>query len=388
MMPRSLKIIMKRLFSFLLLSLITFSSFLALSPAANAAIFDSDDILKITQKLPDDLYAAGRVIGIEQTVNGDVLAAGAVIEIDGSVLGDVMLAGANIVLNGNVSDDARIAGHNIEIHGKVQGDLLVGGGRVLISDSSTIFGDVHVGAGELIIQGRVKGKVVGGVGSISIEGKVEKDVELTVDQDIDIHKQGFINGNLNYASWKPLGIPKERIGGELIYSKIQGEKETPDKVMHVVQGLIFMILSFLILGTVVVKLAPKYSLNVTKTLQTRFWVNLLTGIVWAIVVPIVAVLLCITFIGLPLGLVLFATYGIVAVSAYVLAGYWIGVKIYKSKESTFWITTGQLVIGLVIISLLWNVPLVGWIIALVIFLASIGAMINTARGEKTPKKKR
>ena len=351
-----------------------------------AATFESGDTISITAKLLDDIYVAGGEIGIQGVVNGDIIGAGGSIVIEKDVLNDINIAGGKIVINGNVSDDVRIAGGNIEINGKVGDDLIVAGGKVIIGPNAIIKGNVHVGAGELVVKGKVNGKIDGKVGSLYIQGQIDKDVEISIDQNLKISDQGFIRGNLNYSSWKPIGIPKERIGGELIYSKIFSEKNPQQHMRNQAQKGIFVILAFLILGAVLIKLAPKYSKNVIEAYKQYFWKNLLVGIIWLIFAPILAFFLCITIIGIPLAIITFAIYVIMIITAYTLAAFWIGNIIYKPKKLTTWNKLGQLLLGLITISLLWWIPVVGWLIVPILFISSTGALINVIRG-KVPKSK-
>ncbi|MCK5346611.1 MAG: hypothetical protein KAR20_24545, partial [Candidatus Heimdallarchaeota archaeon] len=234
----------------------------------------------------------------------------------------------------------------------------------------------------------VRGKIMGNVGLIKIEGRVDKDVEVTIDQELEFIGEGFIRGNLNYSAWKPLGIPKERIGGELIYSKIVTKENSQKHMRDKAQGTIFTIFAFLILGAVIIKLTPKYHENVINSCRKYFWKNLLAGIIWLILAPAIGVLLCITIIGIPLAIVVFALYAIIIVVAYSLSALWIGTGIYKPKRLTPWTKFGQLLLGLAIISLIWWIPMAGWLIVFVLLTSSIGAMINVVRGGKMVKKTR
>jgi hypothetical protein len=359
---------------------------LSVAPINAAAIFESGDTVSLTAKLLDDIYVAGGEISIQGVVNGDMIGAGGSMIIEKDVLNDINAAGGNIIINGNVSDDVRLAGGNIEVNGRVGDDLIVAGGKVVIGPNAIIRGNVHVGAGELIVKGRVNGRIDGKVGSLDIQGRVDKDVEVSIEQNLKISDQGFIRGNLNYSSWKPIGVPKERIGGELVYSKIFSEKNPQQYMRNQVQKRIFIVLAFLILGIVLMKLAPKYSKNVVETYKPYFWKNLLVGIIWLILAPIVTTILLVTVIGIPLAIVILATYLIIAIAAYTLAALWIGSIIYKPKRSTAWNKLGQLLLGLIGISLLCYVPAVGWLIILILFVTGTGAMLNVAR-ERVPKKK-
>lgn len=358
-------------------------------PETQGATFQSGDSLLLTTRLADDLYATARTLAVKGKISGDVVAAAASFETADSITGDLIVAANNISITGTVGDDVRAAGSNIDIAGDIGDDLIVMGGRVVIGENSYIGGDIHATVGELIVKGFVKGNIQGRVGSLTIEGKVEKNVEIMVDKNLVITGQGFVKGDVNYSSWKPLGIAKERIGGELIFSKGLSEKTMKEMVKEKAQSSVFVIVALFVLGFVTMKFAPKLSTKTLTTCRVNFWKNLVIGILWIVLIPVLSVLLMITVIGIPLALLLLALYAIIILFALPTSAMLIGSTLFRPFEPKPWECLGQLLIGLIILCLLWNIPVIGWITVTLFIISSSGAVLLSLRnseGKREQKK--
>ncbi len=355
-------------------------------PQIQGATFQSGDSLLLTTRLADDLYATARTLGIKGKISGDVVAAAVSFETADSITGDLIVAANNISITGTVGDDVRAAGSNIDIVGDIGDDLIVMGGRVVIGENSYIGGDIHATVGELIVKGFVKGNIRGRVGTLTIEGKVEKNVEVMVDTSLDIIGQGFVKGDVNYSSWKPLGIAKERIGGELIFSKGLNEKTVKEMVKEKAQSSVFIILALFVLGFFITKFAPKLNARTLTACRANFWKNLVIGIFWTVLIPALSVLLMITIIGIPLALLLLALYAMIMLFALPTSALLIGSTMFRPFEAKPWERLAQLLIGLVVLCLLWNIPVIGWITVTLLILSSSGAVLLSLRNSESIRK--
>jgi len=96
-----------------------------------------------------------------------------------------------------------------------------------------------------------------------------------------------------------------------------------------------------------------------------------------IAIPLIAMILMITVIGLPLGLIVLFTYIVILYISKIFVGLAIGRSIvtYVKKEisSPYW----HLVVGLIIIVFATRLPLVGFLISLIVILTGLGALFMT-----------
>jgi len=137
------------------------------------------------------------------------------------------------------------------------------------------------------------------------------------------------------------------------------------------------VITILLLGILAIIFLPNQVKLVTSTMAKAFWKSVGWGILSLILIPLIIILLFITLIGFPIGILLliayiFAIY-IAGIFSSVVIGHWILKKIGKPDISLIW----ALLIGFLVYKLLSWVPFVGWVFTLIVFLWAFGALVST-----------
>lgn len=326
----------------------------------------SGDIVTVNsgEVIDGDLYIAGKTIIIDSTINGDLIAAGRTIIVNGLVNGSIIAAGETVNINSEVTHAVRVMGRTLNISGTIGGDLLVAGEEFSMASTSEIGGDLLLGAGSAFIDGLIKGDINSGINSLTIASTAS------------------IQGKLNYISENEANIqPGAQIKG-IINHKLP---DLPDvkKGLEACR-LWWIVLGFLmtlVLGIIIVLLAPIRVKAVTESIHTHPWASLGWGVVILIVTPIAALIVCITIIGLPLGLIALALYAIAIYITQIFVGLFIGQLIIGAfkKVETRAALVGSLALGLAILGLLRLIPLVGFFFGLVTVLFGLGAIFVSKR---------
>jgi len=345
--------------SLLVILLMTFTAVLVL--AFNAR---SGDIVTIAsgEVIDGDLYVAGGTIIIDSTINGDLIAAGRTIMVNGTVNGSIIAAGQTININGEVSHAVRIIGETLNIGGTIGRDLLVAGREFSMTSTSEIGGDLLLGAGTARIDGLIKGDMNSGVNSLTITSTAN------------------IQGKLNYISGKEANIQS----GAQIRGTITHKLPDVKKGQEAGIGLWWIVIGFLmalVLGIIVVLLAPRRVKAVTESIRTHPWASLGWGAIILVATPIVALIVCITVIGLPLGLIALVLYAIAIYLTQLFVGLLIGQLIIGTfrRVETKAALVGALALGLAILRLLRLIPFVGFFFGLVTVLFGLGAILVSER---------
>ena len=345
--------------SLLVILLMTFTAVLVL--AFNAR---SGDIVTIAsgEVIDGDLYVAGGTIIIDSTINGDLIAAGRTIMVNGTVNGSIIAAGQTININGEVSHAVRIIGETLNIGGTIGRDLLVAGREFSMTSTSEIGGDLLLGAGTARIDGLIKGDMNSGVNSLTITSTAN------------------IQGKLNYISGKEANIQS----GAQIRGTITHKLPDVKKGQEAGIGLWWIVIGFLmalVLGIIVVLLAPRRVKAVTESIRTHPWASLGWGAIILVAAPIVALIVCITVIGLPLGLIALVLYAIAIYLTQLFVGLLIGQLIIGAfrRVETKAALVGALALGLAILRLLRLIPFVGFFFGLVTVLFGLGAILVSER---------
>ena len=332
----------------------------------------------------DDLYVGAGTVTIDGTINGDLWAAGSKIIVNGIVTGSVMAVGQTIDISGDVGHAVRVAGTTISIRGNVDGDLMVAGGDVNIASTAEVKGDVPLGAGNVRIDGLIEGDIKGGGGEVTISNGVEGDVELKVES-LTILSTADIGGDLSYTSEDKADIRSGAQIGGVTTHKLPSVKEEPSIPfpLTLFSGIVKIIgfLMALITGLVIILIAPRRLTSIAEAIRSRPGPSAGWGAIILFLTPIAAIIVCLTIVGIPVGLIALALWGIAIYLAQIPVGLLIGRLIlgrFRAVEGKA-IMVGALALGLLILKLLGLIPYAGFFIGLAIAIFGLGAGVALIR---------
>ncbi|HCW32527.1 MAG: hypothetical protein UT55_C0009G0011 [Candidatus Peregrinibacteria bacterium GW2011_GWE2_39_6] len=300
----------------------------------NAFNYQIGETISTTNSLPDDFYTAAGNLNIKNPVNGDLNALGGKVKIDDTIAGDLFLIAGQAEINGNIQDDARIAGGQIVINGNIGDDLIVRAGKVIINKTAIIGGDVIIRGGIVEINGVVKGNVSARGAKLHLNGEVDGDLNL---RGTTINLRGDVKGNTNVAAIRDISIDQSAVfGGNIVYwqpldknnfkdSSHVGTIQFDPRLRFRVQDLttlgpitsqtylvsrfqlIALLASILILFLIILFTHHPFK-EALKSLNQSWPTNFFYGLLYFIITPLMALLLLISLIGIPLGIVLIGFY--------------------------------------------------------------------------------
>jgi hypothetical protein len=332
-----------------------------------------------------DLYLAGGNIIINGTVNGDIFGVGQSLTINGAVNGGVTFAGQTMTLNGEISHGARLAGASITFNGVIGRDLVIASGEVTISRQSRVSGDLILAVGAAQVEGYVNGSIRGGASSANIADGVGGDVELEVDR-LTITSTADIKGNLTYTSENEADIQSgARVAGTTAH-KLPEVKKPARAFLPVLAGavVIWKVLGFLmilVIGIIIILIAARRTTLMANSIQSNPWQSLGWGALLLFVTPIAAVIVMITVIGLPVGLISLALYGIAVYLSQIPVALLIGRLVIRQNREleSKTLMIGALALGLFILLLLRLIPFIGWLVALLTVVFGLGTLVTAVR---------
>lgn len=344
------------------------------APAAFAADFRTDTTITIGEGevIDDDLYLLGTTITINGTVNGDVFAAGTNVTVNGTVNGNASLAGGSVTIGGAVVRGARVATNDFSMSGSVGEDLLLLGNTTIIDTGASIGRDLILTISTLTLNGAVERRVAGVAESVTLNGSVGAEFDLGAGT-LVITDDASIGGDLTYRSASEAEIAGgAEIGGQITHEKAD-EVDFDTGFWFGIAGLIMTA----VYGTVFLLVFPRLTIAASNQLLERPLMSVGMGIVFLIVVPIVSVLVMITVIGIPLGLITLILYGIALFSAQVFVGMTIGRLIlsFVSDGNRRLIQFFGLLIGLLILYGISFVPYLNSWAPLIIAILGLGGLM-------------
>ena len=340
------------------------------------------------ETVDDDLYVGANTVIIDGTINGDLWAAGSTITVNGVVNGSVMAAGRTVNINGDVGHAVRAGGETIIINGDVSGDVMVAGGDVNIASTARVGGDLLFGAGIARIDGLVMGDIKGGGSEVTISNGVKGNIALKVES-LTILPTANIQGDLTYTCEEEADIQSgAQIGGMTTHNlpevKEKRAKPFPFVLFSGIGGKVTGFIMALIAGLVIILLAPRRLTSIAESIRSRPGASAGWGALILFVTPIAAIIVCITIIGIPVGLIALALWGIAIYLAQIPVGLFIGRWIigrFRGVEGKA-IMVGALALGLVILKLLRLIPYLGFFIGLAVILFGLGAVVVSERGRR------
>lgn len=304
-------------------------------------------------------FVAGKNNLVNKLVVGDLMVAGGQSEISSTIDGDTYVASGQINISGDISGNLIVAGGDITISGNIGRNLIVAGGQVILNNSSSVNGYMLVAGGKVDLQGKFLGPVKVGAGTLSIgngaviNGKLEADVS-----------QSNISQNAQILGTKTINIHEVK------------QPVPPSKNLLIGIGVakyVYGFLSSLVVLLVFIKLLSE----TTKFKKIEFdlsWPILGWGLIILIITPILFLILMTTIIGMPLSFMVLAIYLTVLYLSNIIVAIAVGKLITDKKILKIKNIYLQGIVGLLLLSLLQLVPIIGGLIKFITVILGIGIL--------------
>jgi len=329
-------------------------------------------VLLVLAALPGTVLAqeatpsAGGVIVVEagETLTGDqVLAAGTVL-VEGTVDGDLIVLGGSVTVaeGGVVTGDLTATAGSVVVDGTVAGDLTAAAGSLVVGAGATV-GSVEAGVGEARIAGTVAGdarigadRIVLADGAV-VRGDLTHDRETTVERAAGAQIEGdVVAAELGGAALDGFGVPAWL-------------------------GATYALLANLVLGVALLLVAPALGRRVAGVGTRRAVQSGGVGLLALVGVPVALALIAVTIVGIPFSLAGFLAYALAlwvgfVFGAFVLGTWLLGLADVESPYSR-WLS---LVVGLLVVTVLGLLPLVGFLAEFLVLLVGLGAFLLALRG--------
>ena len=339
---------------------------LSLVPAAFAEVeFGSGSI---SGEHDATVFLAGSDPVSTATVKGILFGAGNTVSAGGESE-YAFIAGNNVALNGDCSRDAFIAGNNVGFAGNVARDLYAAGN--LLTFHGTVGRDFYAG-----------GKM------ISLGGEIGGDVFLDASE-IQLADDLKIGGKLRYNAGANITGPKELISGAETFEETHTDSESDSAVSVSVEtkpsplsklksrlfgavGLLLIAYFFLWLTPLWEKIDGDYTGADFGKYAAAFGIGL--GVLLAL--PIAAIILMITGIGLRPAFVLLCVYIAALIASPIFLGFILGSLLWRKalkQKCNYW---AELPIGIVALRLVTMLPYVSFPISLVSAAFGLGCVVR------------
>jgi len=348
---------------------------LALPPAAGAAEVHHTQV-----------YTLAR----DEVVKNDLIVSAETTRIDGTVEGDLIFFGRSVTVNGHVTGDVIGFGQFVRINGPVDGNVRVFSS--MLSVSSTIGKNVSAFVQHMEFDSRSQagGSMMLFVNDATLEGRVGRDLQGMIHR---VSLNGFVGGNLRMrAEALNIGSAAE-IAGKASYRgprqpnvSPQARLASPMEVQIVHRRPSYLSPRYywhqalgwgaaFVFGLTLLLLLPGIFAEVVRSAR-RYGPSFGFGALVLFATPILAVIACVTIVGLAVGIGTLLLWIVALYSARVFVGAWLG-EILLGPPAGTGAMIGRLAAGLLVLRLLCMVPYVGGLVKLAVGIWGLGALALT-----------
>ena len=262
---------------------------------------------RIEHAIGGDYFTAGKSATITQPIAGDVIAAGKTVDLNAAVGGDAVLAGESVRATNDISQNLYAAGRVVSVSGSISRNARLAGEEVETSPESQVLGNVSVAAKRANINGSIQGYFQAIAERVYINAPVNGDVEVTSGE-LELGPAALIRGHLRYDTREEIKQdPGARILGS-IERAVPSESWTAFSHSNSRAGLWIWTIGLMFLAAVLVAALPRFYSGLEHTLCVKLPLTVLAGIASMIGIPVAAVFMLITLIGIPLGLLTIAAF--------------------------------------------------------------------------------
>ena len=307
---------------------------------------------------------------------GDLAALGVDAEVSRGVGGDVFTAGRNVL----VTDDEKLqnvaaAGANVNIHVKSARNIYAAGGDIDVQADENVKG-VYIAGLSVTLSGTLTDAIIAAA-SVNIAGTIDKNLTIRAGN-VTFDPDATVGGEITIFSKKRPVLPASIDPSKVTY-KTPGVfgRLTDSGAEQTVFGRLTLLLTIsgvvaaALLSLVLNAMRGGFFHERAEGFRRFFWRDMLRGFAGVIITPVLALLLLVSVVGAPVGLLLLLLYAVALYLAPIVSGVVLGRLIFP-KLSRF--LSGAVVT--LFVWLLMLVPYLGIAVTIASVLLGTGTLIS------------
>lgn len=341
-------------------------------PAASAAEFRNGASVEISkdQTVKGDLYFTGQQLSVDGTVDGDLYVWAQEATIRGHVTGDVFIFVQTARIDGQVDGSVRGFCNNVTISGTVDRSLMAWAQVIHVDTRGSVGRSVTSFSQTLSIDGKVARDLFVRNQSTRIAGTIggtvnEKGETLTIEETAQVSGAVLFEGEK-----EPIVSKSAKLASPVQYTHHVKKREEFSKHSALWAGLLAA--AFVLFGLVLFRVMPQFSLDAARAAES-YGAAIGLGVLVMFAVPIAALIACVTFVGLFVGLSTIVLWLIALYAAQTVVGVVVGQWIL-GRTTDVWGRIGRMALGVLLIRAVTLVPHLGLWIKLAVLLWGMGAI--------------
>jgi cytoskeletal protein CcmA (bactofilin family) len=349
---------------------------LTLAPAGQAAdIKHGDPNFKLAsgETIHTDLIVSADSTTIDGDIDGDLIAFSRSVTVNGHVKGDVISFSEELHVNGVVDGNVRTFVKELRLNGTVGRNVMAWAGDVNFDEKSTVNGTMTLGSGDGVLNGKLVGDLLSFSGSLQIDGNFGRNVAIRAGN-LTIGPQTVIVGDTKaQLRRQPEISPQAKLGTPIQVTITQHDSDTSYSSPRYYWHQVLLWGASFIFGLGLLLLVPGFFFDSVGACK-RTGPAVGFGALFLIAFPILAIIVCITIVGIGAGIASLMLWAIGCYAAQVVVGTWLGDKMLGASVG-FGATLGHMALGLLVLRAIYLIPYLGaWVLWGVVCLG-LGAFV-------------
>ena len=349
---------------------------------AHALEFKRNDglvTIPASETIDDTLIVAAKAVRIEGTVTGDVVAVGKDIDVTGSIGGNLFAFGDTVKVRGNVGGLILGAADSYTLsRSSVGGDLWLAGDKIEVGDNVSVARNATLFSDSAFVAGDVGRDLYAFAETIEVSGSLGGNLEAFAES-LRLVGEAHVVGNVRFRGDQEelYRADKVRVDGEVEFLDMDEEFEAKNRYATIEFYLwqIAQLVAAFLFGLVLIWVVPPLrGLSIGAGLDGLKSAGV--GIIALVSVPIIAVLVAFTLVGLPFTFFAFAAWLLGIYLSTIVVGAAIG-RMLMSESKSFPLT---LLAGIATVTVVVNLPFVGGIINFVLTIIGLGMLVQFVFG--------
>jgi cytoskeletal protein CcmA (bactofilin family) len=350
--------------------------FFALTLHAHAVEFLSTNVYRVAagQTIADEQWVTAGSAETEGLFKNDLfISCGGILALNGTYEGNIWgAAGGEASLEGQCERNVRLAGKSVRIDGTIDGNAMVMAETIIATTNAVIGGNATLLGTSIILEGTIKGRATITAARVAtLGGTLEHNVTVTA-PDILFSRETTIGGDLSYSTNKELLPADGVVGGQL--RRIVPQNPPLFSAERLASRAMWL-MAALLAGIPFIALFPMTTAMASQLAKKAPWKCLLAGFLASGVLPIIALMCISSIIGIPLGVMAMASWGMMLYLSRIIVGLVLGTSILRTGGSSISRILLAMALGLAIIYLVTMIPAIGIPVQIAVVWMGMGALI-------------
>lgn len=367
---------------------------LAAIPASATEIRRSGDsptgevVIAAGETIDDTVVAVGKNVLVEGTITGDLVALAQHVRVVGEVRGSLATLARWVVVEGNVGGDVYSLSQSIELRGGAGRNLHAAAGDIDIDKGARIGRDALLASEGIRVGGSV-GRDVRARGDVfRISGQVGRNVDIT-GHVLDLAGSARVDGDLS-AKLQSFESFARAPGAHLAHeprieeNPPRHERGFAHAAHRWTESRFYFWEAIKIAGTLALALLLFWLVPALFQWTSPPAQSLLRkggiGFLALVATPVAAILVCLTVIGLPIGILSFGAYCAALLLSSMLVSLAVGQAIVRSPRAGIARVALPLLAGLVVVRAAVNLPYMGGIVQFLVVVIGLGLLLAQLAG--------